>query len=278
MKKTTLLLTTICGIAIQLHAQNPVTTTPLTTRCNIQTYKGKDYIFDAYVSIIECTNLGEAANNSQAQTATPGFTFNVVYVDPTTCDVIIQLDPFKVQNNSSNGMNLAAIFNNKFFRVRKVDMDNSCSVDNSGPKWNVQFGTFTTPFKIRPTKSKFTNNLSLGSSVSITHSTWWKDWTWGFIGGFSLTSVTLDSYSTNDVVKKDSDRPAYTPNVSALLAYKNINFTLGTGIDYINKNTIEDESWIFNGKPWIGFGIGINLFSTGSADKATKKSSEQENK
>ena len=52
-----------------------------------------------------------------------------------------------------------------------------------------------------------------------------------------------------------------------MISYKNISFTAGLGMDLISLNSVIENSWIYKRQIWMGFGIGINLFSsnTGSS-------------
>ncbi len=242
----------------------------LNNNCNIQIYKGIDYVLDANVDLTECDAVGGDIKKSQPKHSieNKGLTFTVAKVAPN-CDLIIIFDDFKTADSVT--------YNGRYFRLKKEDVANNFSDVNSNRIYLFQFGSFTTPFKFRPTKSLFTNNLSLGTSLSYLHPLpgKGKDWSIGFVGGISLTSVTLDSLSTNYKVKTSTDRPALTPSFSALIAYKNINITFGFGADYINRTSIVEKSWIFNGKPWIGFGIGINLFNSSNTGNSTTPTTDQ---
>jgi hypothetical protein len=60
-----------------------------------------------------------------------------------------------------------------------------------------------------------------------------------------------------------------------MISYKNINFIIGGGADFISKTTDiatptnPEAGWIYNGKPWLGIGFGISLFNNNSNSKAT---------
>lgn len=257
------------------------------TTCNIKPYIDKVYIFDANTPLQECDGIGK--NLSSKIVADQGTTFKVVFVD-NDCNLVIVFDAeFKdpqkqAEFNFIGNVNQIKSFTRtdkndlkktRHFLLKKDDFTNSASEYKPSPKWNLNFGTFTTPFKFRPTKSIFTNNLSLGTSIDYQRKIDNSDFGWGLIAGISLTSVTLDSLSTNYKIKTSTDRPAMTLSLSALFSYKNVNFTFGIGRDYINRNSTVEQSWIFNGKTWIGFGIGLSLFNTSPGAGNTDKSGEQ---
>jgi hypothetical protein len=163
--------------------------------------------------------------------------------------------------------------NTKFFRLKKRDFDNSCKEHvpvKLWPKWDFTYGPLTVPFKIRNFFNSgslaFTPNLSLGGAIygqyKIT-----KDLSIGGVAGISVSSITLDSVSTKGVVKTSSTgntRPSLTMTAQILIAYKSINVIAGVGFDFIDIASPIERSWIYQGKPWFGLGIGVNLFNGGS--------------
>lgn len=153
----------------------------------------------------------------------------------------------------------------KFFAIPKSVFEKSCSEYTVTQKWDITLGTLMTPFKLRNDPFQFTTNLNLGTMIvgriNLKH---------GFnIGaslGLSLSSVQLDSLSTNGTVTAATERPAFTPSVGIIFGYKNINLTLSRGWDFINKNSSIERSWVYQGKPWFGLGIGISLFKIDSGN------------
>ena len=251
----------------------------------------KNYIFKGYLKLTQVTASGSPLdNNLKTQGdvyAEPQTVFKIAGVKSSDCSVIIyydfnfmQNDKLKIYNyislddKDSNG-NISELPNNiRFFLISKDEFLTYAEEYTKTSKFEFSFGTFTYPFKFRPQKSYFTSNLSLGSSVAGKYQLN-KNNSIGVIIGLSLSSVTLDSASTKGVVKTSTDRPALTPSIGAVYAYKNINFTLGWGWDFINRPSPVERSWIYHGKNWIGFGIGINLFNTASPNTSTEKSNDQ---
>lgn len=276
----------ITVISINLHAETPDSTK--TKNYSMTDYKNKTFIFDANQQITECNAIGIVNSPKSTVTAYQGSRFNVVHVDKKTGELTIRFliwslpkkiptdsikfknyqlalknrSTFNVKTQPEKVVNLKSTQNAyiRYFLLSQDDMATSCSEYVNGANWVINFGTFTSPFKFRPSKSTWTNNLNLGTAVSIEYKLS-KNWSLGSVVGLSLSSITLDSASTFGHVKTNTERPALTPSFSLLASYKNINFTFGSGIDYINRPSLVEQSWIFNGKPWIGFGIGVNLFS-----------------
>ncbi|MES2379352.1 MAG: hypothetical protein V4553_22360 [Bacteroidota bacterium] len=291
MKKLTALLLgiVVCSYAFARTAFKDTTRTTAKAAapsCSIEDYKGKSYIFDGNFNVFECDAVGKNVSH-QPTTVFIGSVFDVVAINndnKPTCMLVIKFHIWKKTDTITaikratfnykttagrDKRSINAEDNVRYFLLSKDDLTGSCSEYVNPKLATITFGTFTTPFKFRPTKSLWSNNLSLGTAVYINRK-WTANSTYGLVVGISLSAVTLDSLSTNAYTKKNSDRPALTPSLSLVYAYKNINFIAGMGIDYINKTSPLEASWIFNGKPWIGFGIGINLFSTTTAPATTK--------
>ena len=239
----------------------------------IQKYKGKTYIFDSYEQVTECDPLG--GNTVGTSTIVlKGSLFTIVRVPDSTHLVIKFLEWNKKDSAKREQFNFSkdkstAIKTEKFFLLEKRVFDRSCSEYTIQQKWDITFGTLTTPFKFRYDPFLFTSNLNLGTSISFQRR-FYTNWSWGIVGGLSLSSVTLDSFSTKGYVKTSTERPAVTPSLSLMIGYKNVNVTLGVGWDFINKTSTVEQSWLYHGKRWIGLGIGVNLFNSTSSAPQTK--------
>jgi hypothetical protein len=252
-------------------------------KTSIQSYKNKTYIFDGNLKIGKCDAIGNPLPGTVI--AYKGSLFTVVHSNDTTHYLTIAFVPY-IRNTEKqsiyNYRDLKSLpktraersnisqSNIQYFLLKENDFTGSASEYMHTPYFDVSFGTLVTPIKFRPTKSLWTSNLSLGASVNIKHQIN-DNSALGGILGFSITSVSLDSASTNYKVKTSTDRPAYTPSLSFVYSYKNVNFLAGIGFDFINKTSIVEQSWIFSGKPWLGFGIGVNLFTanSGTPNKTT---------
>lgn len=269
MKKNLILAVAVILIAAGSTFAQSNQTTKSSSSNSIHEYNtNHEWIFDANVTVTECDAVGTPSSNKV--TALQGYTFNIKAVDSKDGDIVIVFTPFKDVFSD-----LKSKFNsNKYFLLTKADFALSCSDNTDASKWAISYGALVIPFKFRPTKSIFTNNTNLGSSVYFQYALS-KDWAHGVVLGVSLSSVTLDSLSTNYKIKTNTDRPAFTPSLSYVISYKNISFTAGLGTDIISKTSVVEKSWIFNGKPWIGFGLGINLFTQGNTASKTETSDKQ---
>ncbi len=272
MKKTICLLLAIAIKSALSFAQttNIVKTVKkdTTSDTNFEKFSTDEFIFKFTMPVKPCDQFGNVTANASVETAFKGNQFHISSITPSG-NFVIQFNNFL----DSKRRNL----NGKYYLIEKdtYPMGKYWADNMDDPKFTVNFGTLVTPFKFRPTKSLFTSNLNLGSMANFQLETG-RGWSVGALLGISLSQVTLDSLSTNYKVKTTTDRPALTPSFSFMTSNGKVDFTLGFGIDYINRTSIIEQSWIFNGKPWIGFGIGISLFSNNnSTAKKTTASGDQ---
>jgi hypothetical protein len=270
-----------------------VATGKLLAQGNMQPYIGNTYIFDGFVQVTECTNIGKPVPNARTVTAPQGAKF-VVVAAPDDKNIVFRFTTFNISGSAAKqaqGHAAQLTYNFKdnpqpgaigaskksrdtiFFALPISTLTSTCSIYT--PKSSFNFGSVTTPFKYRFNPGQFTSNLSLGAQVYYQR-TFSKDYSWGIMAGVSLTSVTLDSFSTKGVVTTSTDRPALTPSIGAMLGYKNINILVSLGLDHINKTSTIEESWVYNNKVWLGFGIGISLFTASS--NSTTTNTNQANK
>jgi hypothetical protein len=270
------------------HVDTGKVTAPI-LKCNIQAYKNKVFIFDGDTKIVECDAFGIPIDIKRITTAPKGSVFTVTHVDGDNCNLVITFRGKFIDSEKQVKLNYKIIYNdskaltdfdlNKDENIRKFllskdEFTNSTSEYTGSGKFDITFGSFVIPFKFRPTKSLFTSNLNLGGAAYFNYKLNTNN-SIGAVTGISLSSVTLDSLSTDYKVKTSSERPALTPSLSVVYSHKNVNFSVGMGWDFINKTSVIENSWIFNGKKWVGFGIGINLFTANTGSANTTKTDQQ---
>ena len=307
---------------ISVKADSPAVAKPADTAIN-NPYGGKTFIFNQSLRVKSCANAVGDTISSTGPIALKGSRFTVISVQSNgnlvisfwiwdldnkgenakigksyaeRQDLIIKRQTFNFIKDANQSYAPSSIHqvndNRRFFVLSKSDFDKFCSTYTSVPSWDITFGVLSTPFKLRFDRFSFTNNLSVGGAVYFQKK--FKDntnFTWGFVVGLSLSSVSLDASSTNvypdgttDATKATSStsplltsttRPAFTPSLHYLITYKNISFLVGGGFDFISKTTNiatptnPEAGWIYNGKPWVGIGFGISLFSNNTSNATT---------
>jgi hypothetical protein len=238
----------------------------------IQKYKGKTYIFDAFEQVQECDVMGGNVS-ANFTIVLKGSLFTIIRVPDDTHVVVKFLEWGTKESDKRDKYNftinaITKAKDEKFFLLDKTILDNSCSEYTFQQRWDITFGTLTTPFKFRHDPFLFTTNLNLGTSVSF-QKKFYTNWSWGVVAGLSLSSVALDSFSTKGFVMTPTERPAVTPSLSGMIGYKNVNLTIGIGWDFINKTSTLEESWGYHGKRWIGIGLGVSLFNSNGGTPST---------
>lgn len=224
------------------------------------------YIFDSNDVLGDCDAQGNSANASTS--LTKGYLFSVVKV--VGQNLVITL------NTWTKGTNIK--YNGHFYLLSMDMFDNDCSVYTPVPKASFNFGTLITPFKLRFNPFVSTANINIGGAGYYQHRIKnSKNVTYGFVLGLSVSSLTLDSSSTNGYVKTSTDRPAITPSFHGIISYKNISLTAGFGFDYLNQTSAIEKSWVYKGKAWLGLGLGISLFNNNSdnSSKTTQAAVDQ---
>lgn len=248
------------------------------------------YIMNQNISVVSCDGIGEQLG--KVEIAMKGYLFTIEK-EKLDGSVVIKFLKWKKDTVRAEKFNsFKEPVKKKMLNDKKKMVDSIVYVDIprffliskddslkyskfvKQKKWNITFGTITTPFKFRFSPSVFTNNLSLGASANISYQLL-DEFYVGGVFGLSLSSVTLDSASTNGFVTVNTERPAFTPSLHLLLGYKQINLLVGVGWDIINKNSDIEKSWIYDGKPWLGLGLGISLFNQNSEKTVTQTDSGQ---
>lgn len=138
-------------------------------------------------------------------------------------------------------------------------------------KWEekLSFTALTIPFKIRSSidtfpalvETKISNiGLFLGKSYSTTR--YFFDGTSSkinFTGGVFLapTAISLSSSNVKNDFDKEINQLGISTGVGVSFSFKNISLFAAFGSD-IGLMSETQKNWIYQEKPWIGFGIGLD--------------------
>ncbi|MCB0524157.1 MAG: hypothetical protein R3A50_07075 [Saprospiraceae bacterium] len=66
-------------------------------------------------------------------------------------------------------------------------------------------------------------------------------------------------------------KPALTPSLNLLFSFQNFSIGFGKGMDWINADSAESTSWIYNKKICYAVGFGINIFRSSSNESTTAR-------
>ena len=141
---------------------------------------------------------------------------------------------------------------------------------------SFDFDVLTILFKYRPSVSGFPRQLNtnfnaagfLGYRTDLYLLSYQKDplnnyhksinhfgYSFGFFGGLGAT--TMNPSVTDNIVPYEYDGLVITKGVTGLIGVGNLTFGLAAGFDHLmDKNR---KVWLYQGKPWYGVTLGINL-------------------
>lgn len=163
----------------------------------------------------------------------------------------------------------------KYFTMALSDYKGLSKKSSYVPRWSLSAGALTVPIKLR-----FDNNLRLqdfNKDISISAVGGFKyqrheggsAWMLPYFG-VGLVSISLDSLNTQGEITSASDRSGITLCTGIMYqSAKGVQLSITGGWDYLRRR--EQIDWTDNGNFWVGFGIGMALFSENSAGLETDK-------
>ncbi len=161
-----------------------------------------------------------------------------------------------------------------FFTISAQDLKDYAYVYNPKPKYEFNYGTISYLARMRPqigtVAGRWSTDLNLGLTAGIKRN-YGKNVGLSLLAGLAVTKVNLDSVSTNGVVKTTSEKPALTPSLNLLFSFQNFSIGFGIGMDWVNEDSKETSSWIYNKKVFYAIGFGINIFRSSSNENTTAR-------
>ncbi len=146
-----------------------------------------------------------------------------------------------------------------------------------GKNNEFSWGVMTLPIKARFGNKKdhffdFEENLNLGFTAGLKHQIEGSHESWiNYLGGVSITRVRTDSISLKNHFAVPEAKVSSALMFSAGFLYQYESFQVGifTGIDVIPGEI--GRNWKHQAKPWVGFALGVSLFTKNTAGTATGK-------
>lgn len=131
------------------------------------------------------------------------------------------------------------------------------------------FGAMVLPFKYRPQTGVVTKDLGIGAIGGVQFRSN-KASSVSLMFGATISSITVDSMSTEGSVIEPTEQGALSLPVGILFQWETLQVALLTGWDLM----IDDnkDKWCYQGKQWFSLGVGVALFSSGgsASDKVQK--------
>lgn len=152
----------------------------------------------------------------------------------------------------------------RYFLISDEDLKNFAM--KLEPRFSPVIGTVVLPLKLRQ-NGDFTKDVSLSGMGGIK----WNlapqsKFSIDGLLGVGIASVSLDSTNVTDA----TDRPALSFQAGIVLHWHMLQLGVFVGADRLPKRSV--DNWEYNKKPWLGFGIGVSLFTNENS-----KEKEQDN-
>lgn len=162
-----------------------------------------------------------------------------------------------------------------YFFIDDISFEgNVVEVEDETPMISFVTGAVTVPIKIRFGSDEkdsegnkirqfdFSNDinvgLSAGGKIRLDGSK--QRAFFNLIGGISLTSTAIDEDSTNNFVDTKTNASAITFSLGFIFEYDDFQIGIITGWDRLSREL--GENWVYQGKNWVGLGLGYSIFST----------------
>jgi hypothetical protein len=141
----------------------------------------------------------------------------------------------------------------------------------------VTFGAIFVPIKLRlgGTNGKtfdFSKDVAIGNAIGLRRSVnETKGYSVNYLFSLGITSVSLDSSTTQGYIKENRDFAAFTPSIGAVWEFQNTQLGFFTGVDLLGRGLGKKWAYQKTFSPWfsIGIGVGFQIFSKPSVASAT---------
>jgi hypothetical protein len=253
----------------------------------------KTYQFKIGINIQPCQHNGQATG--LPATSNKGDYFEVVgIVNDTT--FIIQYTPWGINKNGSirswneddSTQNLKWIYStalnqtldikDRYFLITKRQLD--LYAKDIARTCSLVIGALSLPIKLRLSGDdgldrrnkafrEIGSDFNVGATIGISlRKKTWESTSVNFTIGAGISSIKVDSTTSLGLLKTATDVTALSPTFNITLVHNDFNFSLSTGIDIVGGELA--TKWVYRNKPWIGIGLGYNLFKA-TDGKAAKQ-------
>lgn len=177
-------------------------------------------------------------------------------------------------NTSNAALNSTYVVNGatqRYFVIYASDLRQNANAKYPTPRVAFNAGTIVVPIKIRFGSDKgddgkrdryfdFTGNVNLGLSAGFKiRPMRTRDLFISVLGGASISSIPVDSLTTNGYLRASTNASAFTPSIGFLCEYKDFQFGAFLGKDYLAREL--GDNWDYSHRLWLGFGLGYNIFT-----------------
>ncbi len=175
----------------------------------------------------------------------------------------------------------AADSSKKFFLISKLNIGELGETKYTLPKGSFTFGATTIPIKVR-FASKENNGareryFDFNGEVNIGLTAGYKlrpsrnpNFFINFLAGVGITSIPVDSSTTNGYVSSSTKASGLTPSIGVLFEIKDFQIGVYSGIDFLAREL--GDRWSYKNQPWLGIGIGFSIFRAGEKPSTIQSS------
>lgn len=167
-------------------------------------------------------------------------------------------DSARIANAKKRG-DKSFFYNGKIFHVSENQILRADIVEQAPPQDRVSFGLITLPFKFRMFDDKsFETNFNLNTTLNVRIKQLWSAGIYAQVGAGIGNTNLYNSNAPGVDPNEEINAAALTILSGVMLQYKKVQAGLYIGWDHINNQ--DRYQWKYNGKPWLGFGVGYQLF------------------
>jgi hypothetical protein len=233
----------------------------LTKAQMISSDKNRYYEFLVECPIYKCNITGKIIDTALL-VAPPNSKFILVDMKQDQC--IIRFTMFsnnKKTNNKKSYTSIEDYTSYTYFTITKAQLDFKAVLIKKSDI-DLVVGTIITPIKLRFSPFDFSKDISVGSTFGIKYNlNQDKQSAVAFLIGTGISSISVDSFSTHGRTQKSADLLAFTPSIGGVIEMGNAQVGIFLGVDFISNVNQLKYDWIYQGKPWLSFGIGYSMFS-----------------
>ena len=226
-----------------------------------QTTNDKNRLYEFLVEcpIYKCNIIGKIIDTTLL-IAPPKSKFMLVDMKQDQC--IIRFTVLNKKKSLSNkSFSLEDYTTYTYYSITKAQLDFKASTVKKSDI-DLVVGTVITPIKLRYNPFDFSKDISIGTTFGVKYTlNQEKQAAVDCLIGVGISSVSVDSFATHGRTIKNVDLLAFTSSIGIVLELGNAQVGVFLGFDFIsNENKIKYD-WIYQGKPWVSFGIGFSMFS-----------------
>jgi len=157
-----------------------------------------------------------------------------------------------------NKQHVAGHFTTRYFKISEAQM--VMFAEKLQSHFEPTYGALVIPIKVRFDPSEFTKDVTFSATGGIK----WNVWpahklSLTAILGTGISAITVDSTNTGGTVTSSTDRAGITFFGGLVLQWKMLQIGAFTGGDWLMDDN--KDKWRHHGKPWLGVGIGISLYT-----------------